>query len=1070
MFGLIIQKSAAFYEMILYMPVQNKLASTISQQICSNQLSRPQVTGYCVKESSLSSKVQTASVTHSPSSEVHFSLYTTQTQDLMLNLTYSVQDLPSFALFGLTSTIDLQNSVINVKIPQLLSNSSLICLACSLNANQTDFTFVASAQNISGLVLSPISTVIVNQSVLQFRLSGLNVGGLLLIADKTTIYLVNCKISGFFTGNVLGSFIGIVYLGVYFNAENVFVCVNAQYFGQGTVSLTGITTDKCDLCNAGKVAYGLCLEQFEHSYVKNGVLECSDTFEFDGEMCSCPEGDILNVTVCVNILSAVNKLILEEVRINSSIKDLTDRTKIMENLTINLTTSQDQAKIEIQNLYQLSNQSQNHIFNNYSILEQYIQNNFTILENNLKQNVTILDNRIFNNVSMINSSIQTLNISFNILNQNITSLNQTLIQQHDIATSLTQNITNMNQSLIDSNLIIQQQQLIIDDLTLQLSCMNNGIQGQQLISGVCRCPNGYSVIDNACQKDYSINISDSIMCSQYVYKAAFEMLTVTSTVTSPTNFSSGYVFASVIQNAFIDVSDNVYSSTVQPLFQSQNTFTNLKIQFGAQTFTGGQFILLSCTTIVIFQMNIVSKSGSQLTTASLLNIITPSTSNAQITNLLVNLSFATSAGNITLINNINGVFDVSGYQVLGSYVSTKTVAMIGLNINANMKLTKISFKPNSYNVGNESSYLLGNFDGSKTLTINNIALIIGTKQNFLLLGSITSGDSTQYKFGGIVAFVTGASAITINKVIVDSFQQFSTQYVHQSGFLVGYVQSTLCNVSIRNTCLQQNMTSTTIQFCYFGLIGWNIGNISLTDATVIFQVYGLDFWNFGILGVQESSSLSAEVKNLWASVCVSKSTSGSVSAIIGWNGAANCTIQNASVVGGNISSAGNVGVFVGYQESNVTIIGSLISGVNVSGANFIGGFVGRQELGLTIMSSNVSSLNITGADPVGGFVGFQQTDMKLSISDSLISESNVTGTGYIGGLVGWTQFNFFLTNSRIQLVRLKGTGAGLVIGVVVGKNDGTMIVSSSSSASNYIQDSIQNDCAVLLSSWSAAGC
>ncbi|CAL5977966.1 Hypothetical_protein [Hexamita inflata] len=288
-----------------------------------------------------------------------------------------------------------------------------------------------------------------------------------------------------------------------------------------------------------------------------------------------------------------------------------------------------------------------------------------------------------------------------------------------------------------------------------------------MISGSCQCPSSQSIVNNSCQQtSYVINMSN-FECSQEIFTSNFEIQTITNQISGSNNFSSGYVFGTsvVILNAFIDISDNVYATVVYSLFQSQNSFTNIKIQFGKQQFNSGSLILPSSTQISINQMSIVSRSGSQLTVnTAQLNIITSQSASANLTNLLVNLSFAISSGNITLINNINGYLNISGYQVLGSFVSSATVSMIGINVNtAAINVNQVSFQPILYNVGNSSSYLFSNAISGCTFMINNIAIILGNRSNFIFLGS-TSYNSYYYLFGGIIAYTQSNSQICINNI------------------------------------------------------------------------------------------------------------------------------------------------------------------------------------------------------------------------------------------------------------------------------------------------------------------
>ncbi|CAL6025536.1 Conserved_hypothetical protein [Hexamita inflata] len=359
-------------------------------------------------------------------------------------------------------------------------------------------------------------------------------------------------------------------------------------------------------------------------------------------------------------------------------------------------------------------------------------------------------------------------------------------------------------------------------------CVCDQIIGSQIITGICQCPSGLSVVNNSCQQiRYYINLTN-LQCSQDIFIQSYDIQSITNQINSSSNFTAGYVFSSTntIYNAFIDISDNVYSSTIYPLFQSQYIFTNLKIQFGTQNVNGGSFIISTSTSVSINLLNIISRSGSQLiiNSSKFLNILMAESTNANITNLLVNFTFAPSYGNITLINNINGICNISGYQVLGTYISTSTTTMIGQRVNtATVTVNKFCFKPNAYNVGNGSSYLFGQaIITTSIFSINNIAIIVGYSSNILLLGSIstTNYNSNYYMFGGIITHVNSNSTVSINNVILDSYQKFSSSYVSYSGFLIGYVQAISSIISLSNVCLQQNVTSTTQQIYWFGIMGY----------------------------------------------------------------------------------------------------------------------------------------------------------------------------------------------------------------------------------------------------------
>ncbi|CAL6096922.1 Hypothetical_protein [Hexamita inflata] len=856
-------------------------------------------------------------------------------------------NLPLFSLFGLTNSIQLQNANLSVNIPQQLSQGSLICFTCDLNAKSSEFTFIASAQNVSGVVLYPLTLQKLNQSLVQFRLNGVNVGGLILNASKIAVSMSQCNISGYVgLQSVSGSIICYILNQVSLEVDIVRICANVQNFGQGILTYTGTISATCFVCGEKIPTYGLCQKSLKFGKLEDDKIICPSPFIFDGEECSCKEGDVLNGTSCVNILTSVSLLNTKQIKLNNSFQDLTNRTIALDNTT----------KI----------------------------------------------------------------------------LNQAILDQKEINQLLNQTLTSTKQ-------IIQQQQQVIEELALQVYCLNNRVRFQNA----------------QCFTNYEITGSEvSLSCSSQIYIVISYIPTITHQVVDSGNFSNGYVFATttIIQNALVDIYDNVYSTYFYPLFQSQNTFTNLKIQFGAQTLNIGSFILSSIQSITINQMNIISRVGSQITVNanSQLNILTDSLIAALINNLLINLSFASSSGNITLINNVNGVLNISEYQVNGDYNSTQTVVMIGLNVKtAIINVNRVSFKPSTFNVGNGSSFLFGNQEsGESTLSINNLSVIIGSSSNFQLLGSISTTTYNTYLFGGIIAYIKSVSSININNVLLDAYQMISTNYVSEAGFLVGYVISNSNSIMLKNICLQQNMTSTTLEFTQFGLIGENSGNISIQNAYVTFTVQIELFRCFGIIGYQNqiyfaSNSLYAEVINMKTSVSISGSGSN-VGQIFG-STYGNCFIKNTSIVGGTIGlgQISQVGGFIGSVYNDATIFNSSIFNSNISGSIFTGGIIG-------LTWNNIKDTNTT-------------------IMDSSIINMTISGLDTVGGIIGTCYSYLYLTNTQIQVVHI--STSGLSFGVVIGSNITQLpyFFSNSTARSNFINGVKQTECAVLTPN-SITGC
>ncbi|CAL6004521.1 Conserved_hypothetical protein [Hexamita inflata] len=1471
-----------FFQMLAYSQLSLKNSRQFfSSEICSNINVGNKLIGYCLKESFLSSRVQSGSVTHSPGNQVHYTLYATKAQDLQMNVTYQMADLPSFALFGLTQSLQLQNSNFSVYVPQQLAQGALVCFQCDVNASTTDFLFSASGQNISGLVMAPFKILVLDNSFTQFRLNGVNVGGVLLNGSGIDLSLVECNISGHITSqNVSGSiaaFVGIITV----HASNVKVCANVGRFGQGSANAVGIT-DICNLCRDSIYAYGLCVKVLENSHYTNSKLVCLDSFYFDGEECSCPEGYVANGTSCVKILISVNNLITAQKAVNASILDLTSRTQELEVATVELKTLQQNCPAAISSLnltvvdiktqvdkilglitnltvqINCTNKGQQYVDGscvdvNCQILGQkpvngicqctntnaIVQNNICVCpqfstligsvctgpENSVLINGTFkcvgdlimqagvcscptagaafyngactcgVNGQNVSNTcscpanSVLVSGVCTCNISgqtmksgacacttsgafvnngactcgidsLNISNTCSCPANSNLIGgkctcsiagysvqagacscntigafiKNGVCTCGVNSLNISNtcscpaNSVLESGVcicsvitgqimqsvacvcstagavavngactcgvngvnnsnvcscpansvlvgnactcnVISGQTMVsgacacstfgafvsgsactcgvnglnnsntcscpansvlvsgvctcnvisgqtmksgvcscnttgafvsngactcgVDSLNMTNTCscpassslvggkctcsitgqtvqagacacftsgafVSNGactcgtnslntsnvcscpqnsnlvsgvctcnISGQSMQSGACVCPSGQSLVNGVCSAAVIINGSDStFQCSQSVYVTTFDIQTATNLLPTPLSFSQYQIFASssVVTNAFIDISDNVYT-TVNPLFQSQTSFTNIKIQIGTQTMTSGSILTPNTTTtLTINQMNILSKAGTTLTLSSWLNILVASSTNTKISTLLVNLNFAMSSGSITLINTASGSMNITGYVVLGNYQSTSMVAMISVIVSSGIvNISQVSFKPTVYNVGIKSSYLFGNIT-SNSFSVSNVAIVVGNSSYQQVLTSTSSTGSNQHSLGGIITNIFGSSKVTISNVISDCYQQISTSFLWNSGFIIGCGQSSSISVIITSVCMQQKITSSCQELFSFGLIGRNLGNSQLQQVIVTISVQGTQlqyvgligcnqgnsslqqvivtisaqgtyFYSFGLVGEQSSSSLYAEVVNARTIITLSNNTGSNVGALFGYQAATNCSIQNASVFNSSIISQYQVGGLIGYfqyysNNSNISVQNSTVSQSNISGSSSgVGGLIGICSYGqydrnsnISIQNSTVQQSNISGLNNVGGFIGYQNTFVApsssyttanastLLIQNSNIFQNNISGS-QVGGFIGnSTNYKTTITGCKIQQVRI--TAINSYVGIVLGYNTvlNTFTFSSSSSIFNYINNVLQYDCATFSNAFTQIGC
>ncbi|CAL6114297.1 Conserved_hypothetical protein [Hexamita inflata] len=546
------------------------------------------------------------------------------------------------------------------------------------------------------------------------------------------------------------------------------------------------------------------------------------------------------------------------------------------------------------------------------------------------------------------------------------------------------------------------------------ACICSGVIGISMKSGSCQCSPGYSVVNGFCQ--YIID-NTGITCSQSSYATKFDIQAITHSVINLANYSSGYVFktATVITNAFIDISNNVYTTTVQPLFQSQASFTNIKVQIGTQTVNSGSILTLA-TSIIITQMNIISTLNTQITVNSLkqLQILQNSTTTTNINNLLVNLSFAPSSGNITLINISSGVMNITGYQVLGIYQSTLNIAMVAFTVisQSTLRIYNVTFQPSAFIIGNLSSYFFIQIDPSN-ITFNNISVILGSVTQFQTLTSITSTETNQYQFSGLITIMGNGIVIIVTNLLYDCYQYLNADYVMQSGFIFSFQDQYLqFNVTFQNICIQQNFSSSTIQFTDSGLIGGLAGVLSMKQSSIIFTVqsnydqmvtFGMAF---GIFGVQNGKS---ELINLIVTMKVYLNTPklGNFGFFATSQGG-HFLIQNSTFKNYNITTQSQVGIICQNLNADGSVINTTVQSCNISAGSYVGGFfasVNNQDQ--QIQNSTIVNINITatGSDDlkyIGAMIGYLMSDgyFNAYFQNSSVISNNIQGISVTAGVIG----------------------------------------------------------------------
>ncbi|CAL5973797.1 Conserved_hypothetical protein [Hexamita inflata] len=557
-------------------------------------------------------------------------------------------------------------------------------------------------------------------------------------------------------------------------------------------------------------------------------------------------------------------------------------------------------------------------------------------------------------------------------------------------------------------------------------CVCNVIAGQTLSNGACRCPIGKYVVGTSCETIDIIDYNDSsVQCSQPIYISTFDITAITKSI-SANNFTNGYVFSTTVNitNAFININNYIYGASTLPLFQNQSNFQNIKIQLGDQIVSGGQ-LLTNNRYIIISQMKIISKDGT-IITANLgqFNILTQQADHSNITNFLLNLSFAMSLGSISLINTTNNVvLNITNYQILGNYQSQGCVSLTSQYlVHATIRLNNVNFQPTMYIVGKQSSFFISVAQYSQAY-FNNITIVVGDENNPLIANYVQSTSNDYYQYGGLLTNCN-SSNISINSIIYDCFQIYQTNYVFYSGLLVGYSQFAESNITIFKMCLQQQLSSTTLQFKYFGLIGYNQGNVSIQQSSVTFIIKALNLNGFGLIGQIYETPISAEILNITITIntlIISNDSCGYIGGIVGLNNIVNT-------------------FFIQHV---------IINNSNISSANYTGGIIGHADGWYRYTEKAVYYLQ------------------NVSVQYSIIQSSNISAGGFFGSLYHVRCVH--ISNSKIVSVIIQSI---IQFGIVIGMKSSSILEvdKSYSSGDNFINDQKLINCENWLSSMTITGC
>ncbi|CAL6091526.1 Hypothetical_protein [Hexamita inflata] len=857
--------------------------------------------------------------------------------------------------------------------------------------------FIASGVQLSSILSESRENISLHQCFVQYRFQSYNSSGLVsIIASSLLFNITDCKLSGY--NYINNDYSGYISASVVHNCaisiSNFVVCAqNISQIGKDSVPimLNGSIVESCYFCDQLYVVYGICSQQLVFGSLLNGTSYCAYPFEFVNNECVCVEGYIINISTCINILNNFNVI--------------KNETLAQQQQVLSIQTNLDQIKNDFLAISQIIESS---VINNISVLEQKLQqhisnttNQLSIQTNQLIQYSNELDQRIYNNITALNTTIRDINDT---VENNMNNYNVIVKQMQNDITTLKQQIAKCSSSTDDEN---------------------------------------YTDSQNICT------------ISLYIFR--FNINSITHQL-AKSNFSGGFVFGATqqISNAYIDIDDNIYQ-TIEPLFQNQVQFNNIIIQIGTQNTNSGQ-ILTNSQSIVINQVKICSKTNTTIQVAAnhQLNILQQQINDIRVVDLQISFGFVMSQGNICLIGVIKGTMNIVNYQVKGSYQSSGCVALAAMISQSSIiNIHQLNFQPSSYNIGNESSYLISNSNSSQ-IYISNTTIVIGTIYTAAIFCQIATTSTNYLQFGGVISQIN-STQLNVNNIIYDTKLQYVSQNIANSGLIIGNSFFSLNQININNICLQSIVNSVT-QFLQYGLLGIFEGRLFIGASSIIIISSGTST-KFGTIGILTELCINAQISDVQIYFTVKNNVGSYNSPLIGYQKALNCSVINVSIYNSTMNSSLYCGSLFGVIiKNNITIISCSVVRSNMTCGSAVGGIVGviSCQSNTTIINQMINNCNFNSGDYAGAIVGTVgdivdgSQNPFIFTKNITISNTNVISVLYAGGLIGMSRNNpqFQFDQLTINTIRVQGQYCGLFVGKLT--TGSIVMTSSQSQGENYV--------------------
>ncbi|CAL5979154.1 Hypothetical_protein [Hexamita inflata] len=230
--------------MIFILSSQIQIIPKLSQT-CTNEVLRGNtIVNFCVHRQDASSITINQVVRFQRNRITNLFIGIELIQSSQINIQIYLPTISSFYLFGQTNQIKVLECLLNSSIVEQVEKAAAICTVCNIDIQASTIVFIASGQNISGLVYESLNQIVINQTFIQLRFTAYISAGLAFqvnyILAQFNLIATKIACNNFINSADNGYFVSYLQLQSIqqINISQVYLCTNIiSRFGQNVINI-----------------------------------------------------------------------------------------------------------------------------------------------------------------------------------------------------------------------------------------------------------------------------------------------------------------------------------------------------------------------------------------------------------------------------------------------------------------------------------------------------------------------------------------------------------------------------------------------------------------------------------------------------------------------------------------------------------------------------------------------------------------------------------------------------------------------------------------------------------------